>query len=434
MFTKKIGLRFISLSFVSIGIKESILMFFGLFINPFLDKNSQRNKFQNEVKVLSPNASCFTFSSARGALAACLKASKIGLGDEVLLSAFTCLAVPTAVLSLGASPKYCDINPKTLNVDQDSVLRSLTKKTRAVVIQHTLGSIAETKILKEELKNRGIVLIEDCALSIGSTVEDKYVGSFTDASIFSLELSKTISSGWGGILLVNKKELAMEVENLFQEIQEIGLIKSYRMALQVILSGIFYHPNFYWLGKFFIVVMFKLRLFQPSTPECEEEGEVQDDFISKLPSLLVGLAIFQWNKFHRIIESCSANRRRIRKRLLELGYSSLEDNLEGINPVSPRIPLLVSDRNAFIELFKKNGIEIGTWFDGPLTPLPSESKFEFCKDDFPLASFVSKHIVNLPSHNRLTSRDLTHLEELINIYAKTAPEDKELQEKINSIL
>ena len=126
--------------------------------------------------------------------------------------------------------------------------------------------------------------------------------------------------------------------------------------MQVLICGVCYLPNMYWIGKYFVTVAFKIGFFQPSTPECEEQGQVRSDFISKLPGILASLARHQLERFDDIIHDYSINAIRIRKKLIELDYVPLGDNLNVSVSVSPRVPFLVADRDAFIKKFDERPV------------------------------------------------------------------------------
>ncbi len=410
--------KFLSLYFASIGWRQSLHILFSIFLLPFNNRDKLRSLFHQSFSKKFERQPCYSYSSGRASLSACLKAVGIGKGDEVLLSSFTCLAVPTAVVALGATPKYCEIDPLTLNIDPTLIKQHISDKTRAIVVQHTLGSIAPLDSIKGLLNNRDILIIEDCALSLGSSQNQSLIGTSADATIFSLELSKTISSGWGGVLLVNNEELEKKVRNDYKNIKEVKLSKSLRMAFQTALCGIFYLPNVYIVGKFFVALFFKLRFFGASTPECELEGLVESDFISKLPKVLLPLAREQIKRLDEITFKHKVNSIRIRKKLHELNYSVLGEYCDDNDSVSPRVPFLVRERKVFVDFFMTKGIEVGSWFDGPLSPLPKKQNFNFIAENYPKASFVANHIVNLPCHARLNSNDLVLIEDSLEEFSK----------------
>jgi dTDP-4-amino-4,6-dideoxygalactose transaminase len=108
------------------------------------------------------------FQRGRIALYAILKALGIGSGDEVIIQAFTCVAVPCPVLATGARPVYADIDG-TLNLDPSSVEARLTPRTKAIVVQHTFGIPANMDRLLRTANECGIYLIEDCCHTVASS-------------------------------------------------------------------------------------------------------------------------------------------------------------------------------------------------------------------------------------------------------------------------
>ena len=419
-------LKFLSLYFSSISLKQSLLILIDLLKMPFKNEDDLRLTFHRKFSEQFNNNAVFSYSSARASLCACLKSMGVNKGDEVLISSFTCLAVPTAVIAAGASPKYYDINLNTMNVDKESLNNLISDKTKAIVIQHTLGVTVSIDSIKDFLSSRDIIIIEDCALSIGSTIDKKPIGINADAAIFSLELSKTISCGWGGVLLVNNKKLEMKVSKHYEGEGNIRLFKSLGMAIQAALSGVLYSPNVYILGKYIIPLFFKLGFFRASTPNIEQTGETEEDFISKLPKSLLSLANIQIARFEEITSIHAENSLRIRSKLKKLNYHILGAYSNHDNSVSPRVPFLVKDKISFIQFFKARGIEIGTWFDGPLSPLPSEPVFNYDKTKYPNSCFIAKHIVNLPCHSKMDSYHLRLIENSLIDFAEIYPDHSDL--------
>jgi len=425
-------MRFISPYFASIGLKEAFILFKALILAPFYDFSS-RAKLHSLISTHFGGSAAFSYTSARGALASFLSAAGIRQGDEVLLSTFSCLAVPTAVISTGATPIYADIDPETLNVTLDTIKAAVTHRTRVIVVQHTLGSFAPVQEIIQFAGEHDILVVEDCALSIGTKKNGREVGIFGDAAIFSMELSKTISVGWGGVLIVNKSKLARLVAAKYENVPELHLSKTIRMAVQTIITGICYKPAFFGCTKYLVAIGFKLRLFKPSTPDSENEGCVGVDFISKLARPQTVLATHQWLRLDRITEVCHEHGTYIRNILTDLGYIPLGTFGDEYTSVSPRVSFLVADRSAVMSWFLMNGVELGSWFDGPLSPVPEVEVFNYRKENYPKASFVAKHIVNIPCHNRLSHSDNIFLEKTLTQYALVHPQDLKIQEALRDI-
>ena len=419
--------RFISLYFASIGLREAFLVLGALLSWPFIPAQNHRAKLEEAVRQYFNDAKCFSYTSGRGSLAACLAAAGIGRDDEVLLSSFTCLAVPTAVLAVGARPTYCDIDPRTLNVTPESVVASLTPTTRAVVVQHTLGSAADVLEIIRRVHLRGILVIEDCALAIGSTREGRAVGSFGDAAIFSMELSKTISSGWGGVLVVNDDQLASRVSEHYVSFNQPSFTRMGRMAIQTAVCGVCYNPRLYSLGRYAIAIAFKLRLFGRTTPPEELNGHVAPG------GPQASLGTHQWKRLGIIAQHCVENADRIRRVLQKLGYVPLGTFGPNFFSITPRVSFLVADRPSIMKWFHKRGVELGSWFDGPLSPSPDAIAFNFSRDAYPKACFIAEHIVNIPCHSRVTESDLEHIEHVLREYAAAHPEDLGVQKQLQEL-
>ena len=414
--------KFLTLYFSSIGLKQSLQNAIGLLKMPFSNEEELRLMLHSKFSAKFNNKAAFSYSSARASLSACLQAAGVNKEDEILISSLTCLAIPTAVVAAGAVPKYYDVDPSTMNAEKESLNDLISEKTKAIVIQHTLGIAAPINAIKSLISNRDIIIIEDCALSIGSTLDQELIGTRADASIFSLELSKTISCGWGGVLLVNNKQLEKKVSKHYESVGNLSLLKSLRMAIQTSLSGVLYSSGVYFVGKYFIALFFKLGFFEGSTPPKEETGETEKDFISKLPKSLLPLANIQITRFEEITSIHAEHSLRIRSKLNKLNYHTLGNYPEQDTSVSPRVPFLVKDKNPFINFFKDRGVEVGTWFDGPLTPLPKESIFNYDEVNYPNSCFIAKHIVNLPCHAKMEHYHLTLIEKSLEDFALEYPD------------
>ncbi|MHA8057425.1 DegT/DnrJ/EryC1/StrS family aminotransferase [Aquirufa nivalisilvae] len=423
--------RFISPYFSTIGLHEAILLLKGVFLCPFINAEKQRGKLHQLISGHFKAKASFSFTSARGALASCLKSMGVGPGDDVLVSTFTCLAVPTSIVALGARPIYAEINPKTLNVTLHSIQKVITSKTKVIIVQHTLGSSAPIQEIIDFVKGKGIYIIEDCALALGTTCQDTEVGTTADASIFSMELSKTLTVGWGGILVINNENLLPQVEINYINLKEESKYKTFRKAIQTAITGICYIPNFFKWGRYVVALGFKTGFFKPSTPILESKGIIGEDYISKLAFPQVFLAYHQWNRIHDITRICYSNGNELISTLQDLGYNPLGNFSNTNKMVSPRVSFIVKNRPKAISWFYDRGIELGTWFDGPLSPLPTETVFNYERESFPNAIFIADHIVNLPCHFRIEEIDLIYLKQVLNEYDALNKENISLQKELN---
>jgi len=401
--------RYISLYWASIKPSFIWACSLRLFVDVFRRRLILRERVDAELVRIFGNHRYLLFSTARGALSFYLR-TLLTPGDEVVVSSYTCLAVPTAVTAAAMRPVYVDIDPDSLSINEQQLWSVVGPSTRAVVLQHTLGNTASVAALAIECRRRGILVIEDCALSVGTTIDGQYVGSFGDASIYSMELSKTISCGWGGVLQINDTSRLSVLETAYAHVPDLSRVSSLRDFLQTVLSGVFTDPRVLgWVGRYLIWLCHKCRLFRYSTSQAEIDGRVSEDFVSKIGWAQSVLAEKQWQRFGEVRSRCSRNFKVIASALEKAGFVVHRPRSPVTDPVANRVSFISGETAVIKEAFAKDNIELGTWFDGPLSPLPECTEFHYNKEDYPVALRVSKSVLNVPCHSRLSQVDLTRI-------------------------
>ncbi len=140
-----------------------------------------------------------------------LGALGVGEGDEVIVPAHTWMATAMAVLYVGATPVFADVERSTLCLDPDAFEAAITPRTKAVIPVHLYGGNADLERILEIAKRRNIFVVEDCAHGQGGKWNGRGLGSLGDVGSFSFQQSKTLSGGEGGICLTNDDELAERI-------------------------------------------------------------------------------------------------------------------------------------------------------------------------------------------------------------------------------
>jgi dTDP-4-amino-4,6-dideoxygalactose transaminase len=143
-----------------------------------------------------------------------LRAMGVGSGDEVIVPAYTFLATASTVLEVNALPVFADIDPETYCLDPDAVEAAITPRTKAIIPVHLGGHPADMDRLCAIAARHGLRIIEDAAHAHGAVWNGKPVGSWGDAGSFSMQASKNVNSGEGGIVTTNDPELADVVTSL----------------------------------------------------------------------------------------------------------------------------------------------------------------------------------------------------------------------------
>jgi CDP-6-deoxy-D-xylo-4-hexulose-3-dehydrase len=136
-----------------------------------------------------------------------------GLG-EVLVPTLTWVSDIASVLQCGMTPVFCDINPRTLAMDEDEILRKITPRTKAVFLTHVLGYSGLSQRLLDELAARKIPLIEDVCESHGATLNGRRLGSFGLVSNFSFYYAHHLSTIEGGMVCTNDSSIYETVRML----------------------------------------------------------------------------------------------------------------------------------------------------------------------------------------------------------------------------
>jgi dTDP-4-amino-4,6-dideoxygalactose transaminase len=154
-------------------------------------------------------------ASGTDALVLALAAAGIGKGDEVITTPFTFVATAEAIIRVGATPVFADIDPLTYNISPEQIEKKVTKKTRALLPVHLYGQACDMEKIMGIAEKRGLLVIEDCAQSIGSKFGAKMAGSFGAAGCFSFYPAKTLGCfGDGGLVTTNDPEIARKLEIL----------------------------------------------------------------------------------------------------------------------------------------------------------------------------------------------------------------------------
>jgi dTDP-4-amino-4,6-dideoxygalactose transaminase len=147
-------------------------------------------------------------SSCTAALHLALVAAGIGEGDQVVTPSFTWPATVNAILHTGATPVFADVEPGSLNLDPGALEVVLTDRTRAVLPVHFAGAPCDMDAIERIARERDMVIVEDAAHAVETTVGDRKVGAIGDFTCFSLYATKSLAGGEGGVVTTNSSEAA----------------------------------------------------------------------------------------------------------------------------------------------------------------------------------------------------------------------------------
>jgi perosamine synthetase len=387
----------------------------------------------------------FFFYTGTTALYALLKSMGVGQGDEVILQAFTCPAVPTPVVRLGAVPVYVDINPATFNLAPDKIEDKITKKTKVIIAQHTFGIPAEMSPILDIARQHGLWVIEDACHALGSKYHGQEVGASGDAAIYSFGWYKPVTLGLGGAATVNNPSLKQKMEEIYDDSVTPSLKELIALCIQYPAYALLLAPSRFWLMK---EVYRRLRDFRSGPRQgkirplifggsCDEkaqdisESKPHPDTRDESPELLEPASLipavqgkdekpqkiipFQEGRLFRKLDHWDdmiAHQKwivsRYRELLSQIGYPSTELGSH-LEPVYYKYPLLFDRKREIFDQAQKTKVEMSDMFGSPLYPAERAANWKalgYRKGMCPISEGISDRIVALPVHANIRARDV----------------------------
>ena len=168
--------------------------------------------FENELCKKIKTKYCLGVINGTAGLITALKAINIGPDDKVLVSSYTYIATALAVKLSGGVPIPLNIDLKT-GINLEDLKSKIDNSCKAVIVTHLQGRCFDLSTIKEYLKNKGIYLIEDACQGFASNCNEVYAGTFGDIGVYSFQQFKQISSGEGGAIVTNSKEIYDKARN-----------------------------------------------------------------------------------------------------------------------------------------------------------------------------------------------------------------------------
>ena len=354
---------------------------------------------------------CYSFNSGRSCLMAILEAMGIKPGDEIIVQGFTCNAVINPIINIGAKPIYVDLKDD-LNIDEKKIQQSINSKTKAVIVQHTFGWPAEIEEIRDICRDNNLFLIEDCAHSLGAKYNNQYVGSFGDASFFSFGRDKIISSVFGGMIVINNPLLKIKEYDFPSNLWTINQLL-YPILMQYVFLPLFR----FRIGRIFYSLMFELNIFSlRSVDKKENQGILPRYFGKRMPNALASLALNQLNKLDRL----NTKRREIAKAYFSYFKNSkvkvvFREEFNNKSPVFLKFPVLVDNPDKILRDLRKENIFINDgWRETVIVPpLTNQEKMEYNKGQCLLSEKISKNIISLPTHAKLTIEDVKKIASVV---------------------
>jgi len=314
-------------------------------------------KFEDKSKEYIDCKFSLATSSCTGAINLALATIGLKPGDEVIVSEMSWITAVSPITYFYAKPIFVDILPDTWCIDPKKIEEAITSKTKAILVTHLYGNLAEMDEIMEIAKKHNLYVIEDAAEALGSSYKGKKAGSIGNIGVFSFHGAKTCTTGEGGMLVTNDKELFKKAQTLNNGGREVG-------------------------GEMFYAKLLGYKY--------------------KMSNFQAALGLAQIERIEELVK---------KKRQIFYEYKKQSSDLPiSMNPEpsytknSFWLPTVIFnhmvDRNKLISFFKEKNIDIRPFF------YPTSSLPMFEKVDNKVAYGIYKRGINLPSYHDITDEEI----------------------------
>lgn len=347
------------------GIKEEVLdIFIEILESSQYILGQKVSEFERKVANYHSIREAIGVASGTDALHLSIDALGIGKGEEVITTPFTFIATAEAILYVGATPVFVDIEPDTLNIDVSQIEANITKKTKAILPVHLFGHPADMINILDIAKKYRLKIIEDCAQSFGAEVNGKKAGSLGDAGCFSFYPSKNLGGyGDGGMVILNDSGVA----DTIRELRNHGSKGSYR------------HKR---VG-----------------------------FNSRLDEIQAGILL---------VKLLHLDKYNIKRRQNAALYNNLlSDKVrcpvekQGAYHVFHQYTIISNKRDEIHQRLKENGISSVVYYPVPLHLQEALKFLGYQKGDFPVAEKAAREVLSLPMYPELEESTIIEIAEII---------------------
>ena len=328
------------------------------------------NKFAKYIGTKFGIAVC----NGTAALHTALLSVGIKSGDEVIVPSFSFISSANAILYCNAKPVFADINPKTFNVNPESIKNLITERTKAIIVVHLYGQPCDMAKIKEVAEDNNLLLVEDAAQAHGAEFEKKKVGTFGNAGIFSFYPTKNMTTSEGGIVVTNDEsvaEKARKIRNIGQERKYYHTELGYNYRMTEIEAAI----GLEQLKKLEVWIKKRIENARVLTKLLEGITGIIPPFVDKRSRHIFHQYTVRINKY----------------------FSKTRDELVK-------------------ELLRKD-VETSIHYPLPIHKQPLYIKLGY-KDSLPETESASKEVLSLPVHPRLSKKEISFVAESIKEISK----------------
>lgn len=358
-------------------------------------------RFEEETKKYFGVRYAFTVSSGKAALALILRALKtLSSKREVLIPAYTCFSVPSAVVKAGLRVRLCDIDPSTLDFDYKMLEKQVNEDTLCVVPNHLFGIPSDLDRIQALCRFQEIYVIEDAAQAMGGVYKGRKLGTIGDVGFFSFGRGKNLTCGSGGVILTNSQKIAAAIEKEFSELEKPGFFENVKELISLVLMKVFIRPALFWFPNGLPFLKLGETFFYKDFP------------MKRFSGMKSGLLRRWKERLERSQQDRAENGSYFVK--------SLRAHIPGGKDLPYlRLPIVIESvekRNRIYLLSREKGLGLSAMYPTAINEI-EEIRGDFEGESFPASKEIAERLLTVPVHAFVSDRERGAIIELINSHS-----------------
>jgi len=337
-------------------------------------------QFEKEFAEIHQVRHALAVTSCTTGLHLALTALGIGPGDEVIVPAFTWVATANVVLYCGATPIFCDVDINTFNIKIEDIPAKITERTKAIIPVHLFGLCADIDAIRAIIPEN-VKILEDAACAAGASYKNRPAGTLGDMAAFSFHPRKSITTGEGGMVTTNDKNLNRLAEIMRNHGAEISEEVRHNSAKPYLL------PDFKMLG-----------------------------FNYRLTDLQAAVGLVQLKKLTSFIRDRQTWAEYYTKNLKDISWLKPQSTPDYITQHAWQAYVCYVDpdkaplpRNDIMDILQQKGIATRPGTHAIHLLSLYKEKYDIKADDFPGAKACDHNTMAIPLHNKMTKEDFDYV-------------------------
>ena len=328
---------------------------------------------------------CVAVNSGTSALDIAVQSLDLPVGSEIITTPFTFVATSNSIIYNNHKPIFADICSDTFNIDPEDIRRKITKNTKAIIYVDYAGQPCDIKAIKEIADEFDLYLIEDACHAIGAEYEKKKVGNFADLTIFSFHPVKHITTGEGGAVVTDNKELY----------EKLSLLRTHGIDKNT------------------------MDRFGPDASWAYDMKYLGRNY--RITDFQAALGISQLKKLDGFIDRRIELASIYNELLSDIDFVSLPIVINNVKHAWHIFTILLDksiNRDEFFKYMKSAGIGVNVHYIPAYRHSYYVDNFNFHREAFPVTEDTFKRIITLPLFPKMEKDKLEYVVETIKAYKK----------------